>query len=132
MHWPKSKVRRPVDFDLGGGAQSSSSRHIASKRIALRRRSNKCRSSKNFVTGGNEKADELATDGVILEVGEMAQFRASTVPANKRGGLRGTAVHSWLVPAQVPTLVLCNRAHLYITNISKTYQKYATVPQTII
>ena len=41
-------------------------------------RQTKCRSSKN-VTEGNERADELATDGAVLDGGDMAQIRASTV-----------------------------------------------------
>ena len=32
-----------------------------------------------FVTEGNERADELAKDGAMLDGGEMAQKRASTV-----------------------------------------------------
>ena len=32
-----------------------------------------------FATEGNESADELAKDGALLDGGEMAQIRASTI-----------------------------------------------------
>ena len=32
VHWPKSEGRRPVDSDLGGGAQDSSRRNTAGRR----------------------------------------------------------------------------------------------------
>ena len=38
----------------------------------------------NFVTEDNEKADELAKDGAMLDGGEMAQIRASTVQRRKK------------------------------------------------
>ena len=37
----------------------------------------------HFVTEGNEKADELATNGVIMDGGDMAQIRASTGQQNR-------------------------------------------------
>ena len=36
-----------------------------------------------FVTEGNEKADELATNEVIMDGGDMAQIRASTGQQNR-------------------------------------------------
>ena len=33
----------------------------------------------NFITEGNEKADELAKEGAMLDGGDMAQVRVSTV-----------------------------------------------------
>ena len=48
--------------DLGGGAQNSSTR-----------------SFERFVTEGNERTDEVATDGAMLDGGEMAMIRASAV-----------------------------------------------------
>ena len=36
------------------------------------------------VTGGDEKADELAKDGTILDGGVMAQIRASTVQQRRK------------------------------------------------
>ena len=38
----------------------------------------------SLVTKGNEKADELAKDGVMMDGGVMAQIRASTVQQKKR------------------------------------------------
>ena len=43
-----------------------------------------------FITDGNEKADEPAKEGAMLDGGDMAQIRASTVP-QKSGFARSTA-----------------------------------------
>ena len=40
--------------------------------------------SEKFVTGGNEKADELAKEGAILEEGFMAVARAETMSSSER------------------------------------------------
>ena len=47
-----------------------------------------------LVTEGNEKADELVSDGAMWDGGQMAQIRASTVQQKKSGGLRSIAVRS--------------------------------------
>ena len=49
-----------------------------------------------FVTDGNEKADELAKAGAILDQGFMAEMRAKTVTAGTRRGECGFAVRSQL------------------------------------
>ena len=56
--------------------------------------SNKARRSKkemqsvslfeNFITEGNEKADELAKEGAMLDGGDMAQVRVSTVQQERK------------------------------------------------
>ena len=48
------------------------------------------------VTEGNEKTDELAKDGAMLDGGVMGRIRAITVQQKKRGGLRCIAVLSQL------------------------------------
>ena len=50
----------------------------------------------HFVTNGNEGADEMAKVEALLDGGDMAQIRASTVQQKTRGGLCGLAVCSWL------------------------------------
>ena len=45
-----------------------------------------------FVTEGNQRADQLAKDGAMLDGGEMAQTRASIVQQRREEvGLRGVA-----------------------------------------
>ena len=44
-----------------------------------------------FVTEGNENADELAQAGAVLDEGFMAEVRAETVQ-QERGGVRRLAV----------------------------------------
>ena len=45
-----------------------------------------------FITEGNEKADEPAKEGAMLDGGVMAQVRASAVQAGKNGGSCSTAI----------------------------------------
>ena len=52
-----------------------------------------------FVTEGNEKADELAKAGAMLDEGFMAEARAKTMAAGKRAG-----VCSFAVCGQLPLL----------------------------
>ena len=89
VQWPRSKGRRPVDFDLGGSAQSSSRRHTVGGRA---------RSSASVQEGeaGNDalpkevtEADKLAKDGTMMDGGEI---RASTVQKKKRRFTRGCNV----------------------------------------
>ena len=49
-----------------------------------RKRSNKCGSSRNLSLKGNEKADESAKDGAMMDGGVMARVRASTVQQGRR------------------------------------------------
>ena len=50
-----------------------------------------------MVTEGNERSDELAKDGAMLDGGEMPQIRASTVQQKKRGGFRAVRSFHCLV-----------------------------------
>ena len=53
-----------------------------------------------FVTEGNESADELVNDGAMLDGGEMAKIRASTVQQNREevyGALQHAASFHCLV-----------------------------------
>ena len=67
-----------MGFDLGGGAQTSSRRRITGSRtrpgISLQ---------EGEAAEGNEKADELAMVGAMMDGREMAQIRASTVQQKK-------------------------------------------------
>ena len=49
-----------------------------SKGIAHSKKSTRCRASIFFIEG-NVKLDELAKDGALMDGGQMAQMRASTV-----------------------------------------------------
>ena len=57
----------------------SMSRHTAQRRIRKR-----CRASISFVTQTNEKADELAKAGTMLDEGFMAEVRAKTVQQERK------------------------------------------------
>ena len=52
----------------------STSRHTAQRKITKR-----CRILRSFVTEGNEKADELAKAGAMLDEGFVAEARAKTM-----------------------------------------------------
>ena len=54
------------------------------KRLVPRRKGSKCRPSNKFITEGNEKVDEQATEGAMMDGGLKAQARASTVQQKKR------------------------------------------------
>ena len=49
------------------------------RRTAQRRKRKTCRHFEKFVTEGNEKADELAKEGALLDEGCMAEARAETM-----------------------------------------------------
>ena len=76
MHGPKSKGRRFVEFDLRRITQSSSRRHTVGSRA---RQSVSLKKGDATNTEGNEKADESAKEGAMLDEGAMAQIRVSTV-----------------------------------------------------
>ena len=45
-----------------------------------------------FVTEGNDKADDLAIAGAMLDKGFMAEARAKTMQQEREGGAHGIAV----------------------------------------
>ena len=49
-----------------------------------------------FVIEGNEKADELAKAGAMMDEGFMAEARAKTLQQKKRRSVRGLAVRGQL------------------------------------
>ena len=86
-----------VDQDFG---KSCTARHIVvelehSKTHHTKKDENYMTHFEKFVTEGNEKADELAKAGAMLDEGFMAEVRANTVQ-QERGSLRGLAVRSEL------------------------------------
>ena len=53
-----------------------------------------------LVTEGNERADELARDGALLDGGDVAQIRASTVQQRREvlyAALQSAAKFRWSV-----------------------------------
>ena len=57
-----------------------------------------------FITEGNEKADDRATEGAMLDGGVVATDQSQHSPAEKRGGVRSTAIRSKLSLECVYTL----------------------------
>ena len=64
------------------------------KRTAQRRTRKRCRILRKFVTDGNEKADELAKTGAMLDEGFMAADKSKSGSAGARRGVRSLAVRS--------------------------------------
>ena len=78
--WPKSERRGLVDLDLGGVAQNSSRRHSGGggAHRSIKEMQDMSPFDK-FITEDNAKADEPAKEGAMLDGGDVAQVRASTI-----------------------------------------------------
>ena len=80
MHRSESWRCRLVDQNLGRVASSNVKRNIGGSGACSQRRIRKrCRTFEKFVTEGNEKADELANAGAMLDEGYLAEARATTM-----------------------------------------------------
>ena len=68
-----------MDLDLGRIAHISSRKHTGRGRACTRKEMQQTSLYESFIAEGNEKADQLAKEGAMLDGGLMAQVRASTV-----------------------------------------------------
>ena len=80
MHQAKSRRCRLVDQDGTFWLQEMLwLKWSMSKHTVQRNKRKICRTLKIFVTEGNEKADEFANSGAILDEGFMAEARSETM-----------------------------------------------------
>ena len=95
MYQAKSGKRRFVDKHVGRITRSGRKRHLGGsgtcKGASHQKRKRNMSQFEKFVAEGNEKADELAKAGAMLNKGFMAEAKAETLQQEERRGACSTA-----------------------------------------
>ena len=102
--WRGERKCGDADLDQNWGRVASSSRQKKfwwmwnmSRRTAQRRIRKKMSQFEKFVTEGNEKADEVAEAGAMMDEGFMAEMRAKTVQQEREEVPRSCAAQAFTV-----------------------------------